>query len=126
MIEESKIIQMYSEGLNTIVTVVKDMSSRIDVLTETVTSLNIEIATQATKIKELEARLNKNSGNRSKPPSSDGYRKPIQNSRQKSGNPSGGQPGHKGSTLEKVENPDVRVENGTYDDSPIKGICSIY
>ena len=34
------------------------------------------IAAQALKIKELEEKLNKNSQNSSKPPSSDGYKKP--------------------------------------------------
>jgi len=69
---------------------------------------------QSTRIagleKEIEAlknRLAKNSRNSSKPPSSDGYGKPKPKSqRKKSGRSSGGQPGHKGSTLKQVEHPD--------------------
>ena len=128
MIEEEKIIKMYQEGLNTVVTVVKDMSSRIDNLTGTVTNLNTEItdlntaitdlkavnAKQSLRIAELEARINKNSSNSSKPPSSDGYKKPpITNNRQKSGKSTGGQPGHEGRTLLQVTNPDERVEYKT-------------
>ena len=56
-------------------------------------------------IQELQAqqdRLNKNSKNSSKPPSSDGFKK----HRTKSTRKSGGQKGHKGHTLEPAENPD--------------------
>lgn len=63
------------------------------------------------RVKELEARLSKNSQNSSKPPSSDGYnKKPAPKSqRQKSGKKPGGQSGHAGSALEQVENPDFIV-----------------
>ena len=64
------------------------------------------------KIKELEARLGKNSQNSSKPPSTDGFKKPPPKSlREKSGKKSGGQPGHKGDTLRQVETPDVVVRH---------------
>jgi len=59
------------------------------------------------RVDELEARLGKNSRNSHKPPSTDGYDKPQPKSRRKRSNrPSGGQPGHKGHTLEQVEQPD--------------------
>ncbi|HED14503.1 MAG TPA: hypothetical protein ENI62_12760, partial [Gammaproteobacteria bacterium] len=58
------------------------------------------IATLVARIEHLESRLAKNSHNSSKPPSNDGYDKPKPKSRRtKSGRPSGGQPGHKGTTL---------------------------
>jgi transposase len=59
------------------------------------------------RIKELEDRLKLNSSNSSKPPSSDGYKKPNPKSlRGKSGKPSGGQHGHKAHQLPLNENPD--------------------
>jgi transposase len=68
---------------------------------------------QAKVIRALEARLQaledqlaKNSRNSSKPPSSDGLKRPKPKSRrQKSGKPSGGQKGHVGYRLESVDKP---------------------
>jgi len=61
-----------------------------------------------TRLKELEDRLNKNSQNSNKPPSSDGLSKPkIQPAfPRKKGKKAGGQPGHKGKTLELCQTPD--------------------
>ena len=62
---------------------------------------------------ELKARLGMNSSNSSLPPSSDKFVKKKERNRslrKKSGKASGGQIGHKDSTLEKVNNPDFVVE----------------
>ena len=59
------------------------------------------------RIQELEARLSKDSQNSNKPPSTDWSNKPAPKSqRQKSGQKPGGQPGHRGSTLGQVADPD--------------------
>lgn len=79
----------------------------------TIESLLEIIAAQAelivqleSRIKELEQRLNKNSSNSSKPPSSDGFKKPPTKSlREKRVNKSGGQSGHKGTTLRQIGHP---------------------
>ena len=61
------------------------------------------------RIIELEKQTKKNSGNSSKPPSSDGLSKPPRTSslREKGKNKRGGQPGHKGETLKQTETPDI-------------------
>ena len=65
------------------------------------------------RVENLEARLNKDSHNSHKPPSSDGYSKPprTQSQRKKTGRRSGGQPGHSGTTLEMVAQPDTVIEH---------------
>ncbi|MBN6743023.1 IS66 family transposase zinc-finger binding domain-containing protein, partial [Acidithiobacillus sp. MC6.1] len=66
-----------------------------------------EIAELKSRITALEVRLAKDSHNSSKPPSSDGLRKPAPKSLRQAGQrPKGGQKGHKGSALERVSEPD--------------------
>jgi regulator of replication initiation timing len=61
------------------------------------------------EVQKLKGIINKNSGNSSKPPSSDGFVK-IQNSREKSGKRPGGQRGHKGFAPKLFSNP-TRIED---------------
>lgn len=69
------------------------------------------------RVKDLEGKLAKNSGNSSKPPSSDGFNKVVKNNRTKSGKGKGAQTGHKGKTLEKVAVADVYVNH------TLEGVC---
>jgi len=64
------------------------------------------------RIKKLEGQLAKNSRNSSKPPSSDGLKKPKpkpKSLRKKTGRKPGGQKGHQGKTLCMVEKPDYTI-----------------
>ncbi|HDK16996.1 MAG TPA: hypothetical protein ENG75_03520 [Nitrospirae bacterium] len=68
----------------------------------------VQILTQ--RVTQLEQQINKNSRNSSKPPSSDGLKKPKPKSlRKRSGKKCGGQKGHKGHNLQKVEEPDYII-----------------
>lgn len=79
-------------------------------------ALTAKVAELSGKVTELEGRLALNSRNSSKPPSSDGIKRPSpapKSLREPSGRPSGGQKGHAGKTLKKVEVPDHVVDHPT-------------
>jgi transposase len=68
---------------------------------------------QEARIAELERRLGLNSSNSGKPPSSDGLKKPrrVSSLRESSGKTTGGQTGHPGQTLCRVEKPDATIDH---------------
>ena len=80
-------------------------------------ALERENATLRDRIAELERSAALDSTTSSKPPASDGLRKKsgtqrrTRSQRGKSGRPSGGQPGHKGTTLARTESPDHVVDH---------------
>lgn len=86
----------------------KNAEQIISTLLAEITELKDLVKRQALRISDLEKRLNKNSQNSSKPPSSDGLSKPRTTSlREKGKHKSGGQKGHKGETLQQTETPDI-------------------
>jgi len=77
-----------------------------------IAELETLLRTALERITELERRLGLNSRNSSKPPSSDGYKKPSPKSLRCAGQRrSGGQIGHAGKTLGQTETPDWIVEH---------------
>lgn len=102
-------------------------------LEATVSRLEQQVQEQAQKIHELEAHIAKNSSNSSKPPGSDGFKKPLKtiSQRGKSGKKPGGQNGRIGKTLDQVETPDHIVihtpdlcKNCNTILMEIEGVCS--
>lgn len=103
---------IYDAGKETVVRVLLDLSGKVDQLTVDFSALKAENAALRERVKTLEEQIAKNSHNSHKPPSSDGLAKPKPKSlRKPSGRPSGGQPGHPGSTLRMVEKPDRTVRH---------------
>ncbi len=78
-----------------------------------ITVLRAENSALTKRLTELERRLGLNSSNSGKPPSSDGLKKPprVSSLREPSGKKTGGQKGHPGTTLCRVEKPDATIEH---------------
>ncbi|MEY9894790.1 transposase [Catenulispora sp. MAP5-51] len=62
------------------------------------------------KVRDLESRLGRNSGNSSMPPSSDIFVKPERRKKPSSGRPRGKEPGAPGMSLKLVERPDQQLD----------------
>jgi len=88
---------------------VEELTKRVDQFEEENKILRHENTILKHEIAELKIRINSNSSNSSKPPSSDGYKKKPAFPKQKKGK-QGGQKGHKGQTLKQVKNPDKIVK----------------
>ena len=89
------------------------LSEQHSLVTEQNARLQEENTALVQRVSDLERSVGLNSGNSSKPPSSDGLKKPsakenkrTRSQRDTSNRKSGGQPGHKGTTLKQVKNPD--------------------
>lgn len=102
------------------ITLADSLLQKITALEELIQAQALKIKEQAatiarlqTRIVELEKRTKKNSGNSSKPPSSDGLSKAPRTSslRENGKNKSGGQLGHKGETLKQTLHPDIVVRH---------------
>jgi len=98
-----------------------DLEKTLEARIEAAVAKNVEMATaplyaqiaeRDAEITKLKAIINKDSSNSSKPPSTDGLGKKVPNNREKSDRKAGGQPGHKGHTLEVPNNLPELAEQG--------------
>jgi len=100
MLTRDEALAIYHAGPEVVVQVLLEMDARVHALEQ-------RLQASEQRIKQLEDRLATNSRNSSKPPSTDGFKRPKPKSlRKKSGRRSGGQPGHPGHTLHRVDKPD--------------------
>lgn len=102
MLTREEILTIYEAGPEAVIYVIQ----RLETIRE---EQAIRVAELEERVRILESRLNQNSRNSSKPPSTDFFVKEKPNPkslRNKSGKKAGGQEGHPGTTLETVNNPD--------------------
>ena len=86
----------------------------IAALQEQNAALSALVAALKARVAELEYQIGLNGGNSGKPPSSDGLKKKparISSLRERTGNKTGGQKGHPGKTLSRVETPDATIDH---------------
>ncbi|WDL98824.1 IS66 family transposase [Alicyclobacillus sp. ALC3] len=95
--ERECILQVYEQGPDAVVDLVRGLVAIVE-------QQAAEIRELKERVRVLESQVNQNSRNSSKPPSSDGFRKPT-NSRQPGGK-RGGPKGHSGHTLLMSKTPD--------------------
>jgi transposase len=91
-LSDDEIRAVYRQGEDAVVSLVKQLLDRLDAV--------------ESRLNAVEGRTKKTSRNSHKPPSGDGLGKRTKSLRTKSDQPSGGQPGHLGSTLEWSETVD--------------------
>jgi len=102
MLTRDEILARYQAGPDAMVALVEQLLATQATLEQQVTGLTVRVT-------ELEARLNQDSHNSHKPPSSDGPAKRPRSLRQRSGKKSGGQAGHPGVTRVLVDDPTVVI-----------------
>ena len=106
-----------------------ELQATIAAQTKANDELQTTIATQSDTIKVLEERVNKNSQNSSKPPSSDAFNKPKPKSLRKvSGKLPGAQKGHKGNGHKIMRTPDEVIKHYPHqcEHCSLFGQCQMY
>jgi transposase len=111
--ETSKLIELFQQQLAEAQQQLAEAQQQLAEVRQQLTEKDAIIAALRGEVAELKRRLELNSSNSGKPPSSDGLKKPprVTSLREPSGKKTGGQKGHPGETLRRVENPDVIVNH---------------
>ena len=123
---QSTQLQQQNTRLQQQSTQLQQQNEQLTELQEIIAAKDAQIAALTARIEELTHK--KNSGNSSKPPSSERLNKPAPKSlRTKSGKPAGGQPGHKGSGMKIDREPDEVIEHRPIqcEGCPHAGTCKL-
>jgi transposase len=102
-IPREKILAAYQAGPEAIVSLIQYLQ---DMYEDGLRVMQEQVETLSQQVKQLQVQLHRDSHNSSKPPSSDGIARRPYPKRTKSKRKPGGQPGHDGITLKRVEHPD--------------------
>lgn len=102
-ISRTEILAAFHQGVDKVIELIESL---ITLFTAHLHAQAARIIQLEARVKELEDQVAKNSRNSSKPPSSDGYKKPPRSQRPRSERKAGGQEGHKGHTLKFSDTPD--------------------
>jgi transposase len=108
-IDREHILNAYKAGPEAVVSLVEYLQEQfqgtLDEMSNALAQLAEANKKLVARIQVLEERINKDSHNSNKPPSSDGLARKFSKKRQPSGKKPGGQIGHEGSTLAMVKHP---------------------
>jgi transposase len=99
MMNRDEIIAVYDRGPEAVIELVEHL---FDIIAQQ----QLQIASLTQRVAELEARLNTDSHNSNKPPSSDTFKKKSRSLRKKGQKKTGAQPGHDPHSLRQVSDPD--------------------
>ncbi len=103
-LSREEIATLYAGGVEGVISLIEQLHGVLATQQE-------QIAALSARVKELDDQRHTTSRNSSKPPSSDGYKRPPRSLRQPSGKKAGGQPGHTGHALRLVDAPDTVVRH---------------
>jgi transposase len=108
-IDREHILNAYKAGPDAVVSLIEYLQEQFQDSLEEVSNALAQLSEAnkklAAKVEALEEKINKDSHNSDKPPSSDGVARRFGKKRQSSGKKPGGQIGHEGSTLPMVKHP---------------------
>ena len=113
MLTPDAILALYQRGPTAVIDLVLQLQDEVAAQTAHLAAQQELLTRLSARVKALEDQLATDSHNSSKPPSTDRSPPKPKSLRQRSGKPSGGQPGHPGKTLELVTTPDQIVTHSS-------------